>query len=452
MPKLPLVAIIGRPNTGKSTLFNRLVGERRAIESDVPGTTRDHVAARVETDDVDYLLLDTGGIGGGTDDHEMEKNVQAQSMLAVSAADVILFTLNSREELTGSDFEVASLLRKKRRKHVPIILVITKCDNPETVDGLLPRYHELGIADDIIATSAFHGSGTAELEDTIEKNLKELHFHKDPNSELRTPNSIPKIAIIGKPNVGKSSFVNALMSDPQRETSPRLVSDIPGTTRDATDTIIRHDDKEFLFIDTAGLKRQAKTDEGIESFAMLRTIQALEACDVALLLIDGTQPISKQDKRIAGMVVEAGKGIILLVNKMDLLKSEARKEKMDEIKLEFPFCRYAPVIPCSTVTRDGLLKIFPLIEMIERNRTRRIPVKDLRRWYEDSVDSQPMSALQSAKHLTQAEDIPPTFVLFVRDPKGVQLSMLRYLDNRLRETFGFEGTPVRWVTKKTGRG
>ncbi len=446
MSKLPLVAIIGRPNTGKSTLFNRFIGSRRAIISDIPGTTRDHVTSKVEHDDLDYLLVDTGGMGGGTDDKDFEDDVHAQSVLALAAADVIVFTVNSREELTASDHEVVTLLRKKRKKHVPVILAVTKADNDKIFEEALPQFHALGIADDIIAVSALNNLGIAELEECIIDNLQKLHFKKE-EAIAATESDVPRIAVIGKPNVGKSSLVNALMSETQRQTSPRLVSDVPGTTRDSTDTVIRHKDREFIFVDTAGLKRQAKTDEGIDSFAMLRSIQALEQSDVAILVLDASQAISKQDKRIAGMAVDAGKGLIILMNKSDLISKEQKEERERDLAAEFPFCRFAPVIYGSTKTRDGLLKMFDLMDMIKRNRMRRIPVKELHRWFDQNVSGMPLGPIARAKHITQAEDIPPTFVLFVSKPKQVEVSQLRFLDNRIRQTFDFQGSPIRWITK-----
>ncbi|MBI1812788.1 ribosome biogenesis GTPase Der [Candidatus Peregrinibacteria bacterium] len=450
MSRLPLVAIIGRPNTGKSTLFNRMIGERRAIVSEVPGTTRDHIVRKVETDELDYLLVDTGGMGGGTDDKSFEDDVHAQSLLALEAADVILFTIDGREELTKSDHTIVTILRKNKKRRVPVLLVITKCDNPQAADHLQHEYLGLGIAESIVIVSAFHGLGIAELEESIEKHLRDLHFKKKSQIANRK-SQLTRIAVIGKPNVGKSSLINALMSEPQRKISPRLVSDIPGTTRDTTDTVITYHDQEFLFLDTAGLKRHAKTEEGIEHYAMLRTIRALEECDTAIVMLDATQPVSHQDKRIAGMAADAGKGLLILLNKFDLLKSDAKKLTYKEVAAALPFCRFAPVLGVSTLTKDGLLKMFDLLAMIQRNRARRIPTKELHRWYENAVESQPMASLQTAKHITQADEIPPTFVLFVKNPKQVQLSQLRYLENRLRETFDFQGTPVRWVTKSTIR-
>ncbi|MDD4318776.1 MAG: ribosome biogenesis GTPase Der [Candidatus Peribacteraceae bacterium] len=445
MAQLPTVAIIGRPNTGKSTLFNSLLKRRVAIVSDVPGTTRDHIASRIETDDVDYLLLDTGGMGGGTEDKDFEKDVHEQSLLAVHHADLILFTVNAREELTASDRAIAQILRKGRKRHVPVIIVATKCDNPDIAEEAERALHELGIGSAIIPVSALNNVGTADIRQAVGRELVKLQFHKQERPAAEA--GIPRIALVGKPNVGKSSLINALMSDVQRKESPRLVSPVPGTTRDVTDTVIRRDDKEFLFVDTAGLARHAHRDRGIEGYAFLRTIRAIEDADVAVIVLDATQPISKQDKHIVGLAVDGGKGIILVLNKTDLITTEERELKLEELKDTFLFCRYAPVLSVSALTRQNLPKLFNLVTMVYANRTRRLPEKELHTWLRDQIFGKPMSSLSSAKHITQAKDPPPTFILFVKNPKHVQLSQLRFLDNRLRETFGLEGTPVRWITK-----
>lgn len=445
MARLPTVAIVGRPNTGKSTLFNRLVGRRQAIISDIPGTTRDHVTSRVETEELDYLLVDTGGMGGGTDDHDFEDDVHAQSLLALESADLILFTVNSREEMTASDYQVAELLRSRKRSHVPVIVVVTKTDNDDIIDEILPQYWALGVGEEIVPVSALNRLGTDELQNHIVEKLKKLHFSKEERSEADW--EIPRIAVVGKPNVGKSSLVNALMSDAQRKESPHLVSPIAGTTRDSTDLVIKNQGRDFLFVDTAGLKRHARTEEGIDSYAMLRSIQAVEQADVCVLVLDATEDISRQDKRIAGLAAERGAGILILLNKIDLVDKEKKAERLAEIQIAFPFCRYAPVIPVSTETREGLLKMFDVIEMIQRNRRRRVPIKDLQRWFMDTVEGKPLGPIGRAKHVTQADEVPPTFVIFVKDPKAVEVSQLRFVENRIRETWDFAGSPIRWITK-----
>ena len=444
MAKIPTVAIIGRPNTGKSTLFNKIIGRRKAIVTDTPGTTRDQVAGQVHGQHLDYLLIDTGGMGGGTEDAALEDDVHEQSKLALEHADVIVFTVNSREELTGSDFEIIDILRKSTKSHVPILMALTKCDDPGTIDGLLPEYYQLGIAAEIIPISAPHRIGMDKLEETIEQELIKLNFERVPEEE----NALPRIAIIGKPNVGKSSLVNAFMNETQRAKSPLLVSDIPGTTRDAVDTVIRYHEQDYIFTDTAGIKRRKDTKNDIEVYAYFRSIKELEDCDVVVLILDATETLSRQDKRVAGMAVEEGKGLIILVNKIDLVDAEERYLRMAEIEHQLQFAKCAPVLPVSAKTKEGLLKIFDLIEMAQRNRVRRIPTKELLDWYKRAVYGKPMGMLARSKMITQADEIPPTFVIFVKDPKRVQVSQLRYVENNMRKTFGFEGTPIRWITKK----
>ena len=446
MPKLPTVAIIGRPNTGKSTLFNALVGRRRAIVSDVPGTTRDHVVSRIETPSIDYLLLDTGGIGGGSQDTDFEGDVAAQSMIAIESADVIVFTVNSRDELTSSDFEIVTYLRKRKRSHVPVIIVATKCDNFAEAETRMHQYYGLNIAESVIAVSAIHRIGTEGLEETIVRQLHSLHFTKE-QQESPLEHQPPRIAIIGKPNVGKSSMINALMSEPERALNERLVSDIPGTTRDSSDSIVRYEEKEYIFVDTAGLRRKSRVKEDLEYLSNVKSIQAVEDSDIVVLVLDATDVISKQDKRIAELAIEEGKGIIFLLNKADLLSAAERKEKEEETRAAFRFCRFAPLLFVSATTRDGLLRLFPLIETVHRNRSRRIPTKELLRWFESVIQHLPAQELSKSKFITQSEGLPPTFVLFVRNPKRIDVSQLRALDNALRTTFAFEGVPIRWITK-----
>lgn len=445
MAKLPTVAIIGRPNTGKSTLFNRMVGSRRAIVSDVAGTTRDHVVYKVAGERLDYLLLDTGGIGGGSSDQDFEDDVTKQTMIGLEAADVILFTVNSKEELTSSDFAIVEMLRKSKRRHVPVILVLTKCDNFTDADERMHQYHELGVGDSIIAVSSVHRIGTDELEDTIETRLEELHFVREEKEEAEE--DPPRIAIVGKPNVGKSSILNALMSDPQRALNARLVSDIPGTTRDSSDSVIRHDGKDYILVDTAGLRRKSRVDEDLESISAIKSIQAVEDSDITVLVLDAHDVVSKQDKRIASLAVEEGKGLIIVLNKSDLLSNEEKKEKEEETRFAFRFCKYAPIVFTSALSKEGLLKLFPHFEVVSRNLHRRIPTKELLRWYETVANRIPAQELSKSKFITQAEGTPPTFVIFVKNPKKVSVSQLRYLDNSMRSTFAFEGVPIRWVTK-----
>lgn len=448
MAKLPTVAIIGKPNTGKSTLFNRFIGQRKAIESDIAGTTRDHIAHKVETDQVDYILLDTGGMGTGTEDKEFEEDVYEQSLLALQFADVIILLMNGNSDMTTDDHRIIDVLRKRKRRHVPIILVLSKMDNPREADDAKNPYYALGLTDDIIALSSFHRMGFGELQKSIEDKLLALHFAKEekPTEEEK---KAPRIAIIGKPNVGKSSLINAMMADPQRDKSPLLVSDIAGTTRDATDTFITYEGRPYVLVDTAGIRRQSKTEKEVERFAMMRTITALESSDIAVLVLDATENMSQQDKRIASLCVDSGKGFIILLNKIDLLNTEKRKEKIDEVEFALRFCKFGKILPCSAKTRVGIVKLFDTVDAVQRNLVRHIPMRELKRWLDRVVYGQPLGEISRCKYITQANEVPPTFVLFVKNPKQVGVTQLRFLDNRIRETFGFEGAPIRWITKTT---
>lgn len=446
MSKLPTVAIIGRPNTGKSTLFNRIVGSRRAIESEVAGTTRDLISHRIDEAEVPYILLDTGGIGS-TADKDFESDVKGQSLLALEHADLILFTVNSREVITLDDQKVVDMLRKRKRKHVPVIVVLTKVDDPGIAASVISDFQEMNVGEEIMTVSAPHRIGIDAMNKAIALHLKKLGFlpvtvAMDP--DLKTA---PRIAIIGRPNVGKSSIVNAMMSETQREELPLLVSPVAGTTRDSTDTEVKFSGRTYVLVDTAGLKRRPQDLEDIERFSLMRTIQAIEQCEIVVLVLDALVQVSQQDKRIASMAVESGKGLIILANKIDGIKGDARKQRLHEILVLLSFCKFAPIIPCSAVSREGLLKLFDVVDSVQRNRGRRITTRDLHRWFEQVVHGQPLGEIGKCKHLIQADDLPPTFVLFVKDAKRVRVTQLRYLENRLRETFGFSGVPIRWVTK-----
>ncbi len=481
MPRLPTVAIIGRPNTGKSTLFNRLIGARKAIECDTPGTTRDHITARVETENMSFLLIDTGGIGT-THDKDFEEDVKEQSLLALEYADLILFTVNSREDITADDRTIVDHLRKKSRRHVPVLTVLTKVDNADTLTQTLADFQEMMIGDDVVAVSAFHYFGFDRLRFLIERELLGLHFTKqhvpqsskehhdeqmkgksraekkaiinasweddEENPLALKEGEAPRIAIIGRPNVGKSSIVNALMTPEQREHAPLLVSDIAGTTRDSIDTEIRYQEKSYILVDTAGLKKHAMKLDQIERFSMMRTFTAIENSDIILLVIDAVASVSNADKRIASLAIESGKGLIILVNKIDQFKGEARKERLHEISMLLDFCDFAKFIPCSAVTREGLLKLFDVVEMVARNRCRRLTATQLRKWFDSAVHGKPLGEVTRVKYIVQARDIPPTFVLFTKQPKRLATSQLRYLENRLRESFGFDGTPIRFLKRE----
>lgn len=448
MPRLPIVAIIGRPNTGKSTLFNKLIRERRAIESSVPGTTRDRISRRVDLDEVSFLLVDTGGIGK-SGDTKFEKDVAGQSLLAVETADLILFTVSAREEVTKDDRTVLELLRKKRRRHVPVVVVLTKADTPRLIEESKHDYQEMNVGDEMITISAEHKLGLDDLKELITAQLKKLHFGR-PEKEKSSDDGAwtPRLAIIGKPNVGKSSIVNALMTDADREAQPLLVSPIAGTTRDATDTEVTYHGRKYILVDTAGLKKHARRTDDLEQLSMMRTVTSLEQADIVILVLNAGEPPSQQDKRIASLASEKGKGLIILLNKIDLMKGDKRTLAIEIMSDALKFVtKFAKIIPCSAITREGLVKLFDVVDMVQQNRNRRISTADLRRWFERCIYGQPLGDIGRSKHITQAKDIPPTFVIFMKNPKRVSVSQLRHLENRLRETFGFDGTPIRWITK-----
>ena len=396
---------------------------------------------------MEYLLMDTGGMGGGTEDEDFEDDVHAQSLIALEHADLILFVVNSREELTAADHAVVEALRKDRRTHVPIFLVASKCDDPEKTEEILPQYYDLGIADRIFAVSAPHVLGIDELEKAIEEVLEGMHF--ETKKEEETADDMPRIAFVGRPNVGKSSLLNALMPDKQRKEQGRMVSEVPGTTRDTTDAIIRFHGKEFLFLDTAGL--QKKRREGVEAFAALRTLQAIEDADVTILILDATQEIGRQDKRIASLAIERGTGLVLLVNKTDLLDTEAKEQFHRDLVQAFVFCTWAPILFTSAETRDNLPKLFDLIEAVSENRERRIATPKINRWFQDIFAKHELKGIGGksvkTKYVTQVDVSPPMFAIFLNDPKRLHTSSLRFMENQLRKSFSFEGTPVRWVKK-----
>ena len=454
MAKLPVVAIIGRPNVGKSTFFNRLVGRRQAIVSEVAGTTRDQIMTQVEEDGMHYLLVDTGGMGGGSLDSDFEDDVEGQSLLALEHADLILFVVNGREELTKSDYAVADILRKKRKRHVPVFLVIAKCDDAEKMDEALPRYYEFGVAESMFPISASHGLGISDLQDAIVSRLRKMHFGiqklvESEETEEGRENASPRIALVGRPNVGKSSIVNALMSEEQRKSAPRLISPIPGTTRDSTDTVIRFKGKEYVFIDTAGLRKQARVERGLELFSVLRTLQSMEEADVTVLILDATQEIGKQDKHIAGLAIEQGTGLILVVNKVDLLSTEEKEVLRMRLARAFQFCRWAPILFTSAKTREELPHLFELIHAVSENRVRRITTSMVNRLFQDLAEkNQTMAGGKLPfKYVTQVAISPPTFAIFLKDPRRLHVSSLRFIEKKLREVFPFDGTPVRWVKR-----
>ena len=434
----PIVAIVGRPNVGKSTLFNRFIGHRLAIVEDIPGTTRDRLYGDALWNGRDFAVVDTGGMAAGLAD-ELGKRVQAQAQLAVDEADVIVFVGDAVEGVTAADEEVADLLRRTSK---PVLLAANKAEAKESKLAIADFY-ALGLGEPIL-TSAIHGHGVADLMDEI---VDRLPVATDAEEETE----IPHVAIIGRPNVGKSSIVNALLGQERV-----IVDDVPGTTRDAIDTLIDHSGQPMLLIDTAGMRRRGRIEVGVEKYSVMRALRALSRADVALLVIDADEGITAQDAHIGSYIVEAGKAVVLVVNKWDLVpkQNNTMAEYTRDVRDRFKYLDFAPVVFVSAVTHQRLSQMLDAVMRVYAQRQKRIPTAKLNQVVSEAEAAHtPPSA--HGRHLkinyaTQAETAPPTFVFFVNDPRLVHFSYERFLENRLREAFGFEGAPLRLVFR--GRG
>ncbi len=441
-----VAAIIGRPNVGKSTLFNRIIGRRIAIESPVSGTTRDPVSARYEGDSVDILFVDTGGLQFGEEESGIEEDVQSQARIAIEEADIILFCLDTKRELTSGDEAVVDLLRKRSGKK-PIFLIGTKYDGK--IHGTTPEeIMSLAIGEgDPYLVSAIHNSGLAKLVNAVERELFQRGFRKDPE---RDEDEI-SIAIIGRPNVGKSSIVNAIT-----KSNLRIVSEVAGTTRDTTDIPITKDGKKYRLIDTAGLRRKSKIEEDLESLAIMRALTSLQRADVALLLIDATEGVTHQDKHIIEHVLESNTGLILGVNKWDLQEKgeEEQKKFLANMRYELPFVPWAPVLFLSALEGKNIPKLFPLTDEIAGFRRMRIPTAEFNIFLQEMQGLHPLSGTKNAhprvKYGTQVQVSPPKFVFSGSQLDRLHFSSRRYIENRMRDAFGFNGTPIimEFVTQK----
>jgi len=431
----PLVAIVGRANVGKSTLFNRLIGRRKVIVSDVPGTTRDRVYEEVFWQGKDFDLVDTGGI---IFDQKVdyEKDITKQVKEAISAADLILFLIDIKEGLKISDKKALEEVRKSDKK---IILVANKADN-QKLRTEASNLANLGLGQPI-AISAIHGTSTGDLLDEIVKNLK---FSKV--SSLKSEENITKVAIAGKPNVGKSSLFNKLIGKNQA-----IVSDIPGTTRDVINTKVKIGEFDYLFLDTAGLRRRTKVKKQIEYYSVLRAIRAIGESDIVLLLIDATEGVARQDLHIIADIIEKGKGLIILVNKWDLSGDTSINFYISYLQKKITFVSWAPVIFISAKNGKNISKIYELIEKVKEERTKRIKIKELNNLISNAIIKKPSPRNKKSKskffYTTQAKGIPPTFVIFVNKKEIVRQSFLRYLENQIRDKYEFIGTPIRIILR-----
>jgi len=439
LPK-PVVAIVGRPNVGKSTFFNYLAGRRISIVEDTPGVTRDRIYTEVEWRSRKFTLIDTGGIEPYSEDKIMQQ-MKNQTEIAIETADVIVFMVDMKDGLTASDNEVATMLRKSKK---PVILVVNKVDRVGEVPAEVYEFYNLGIGE-LMTVSSIHGLGMGDLLDEIYK-----HFPDDAEDEY--DEEVIKVAVIGKPNAGKSSLINKLMGEERV-----IVSDIPGTTRDAIDTYIENEEGKFVFIDTAGIRRQSRINENIERYSTIRSWTAIERSDVCLILIDAEEGVTEQDTKIAGYAHEQGKASIIVVNKWDLVEKDTGtlEEYRKTVLEKLGFMLYAPVIFISAKTGQRVSKIYELTKFVANQAALRISTGVLNDLLNEATAMvQPPSdkgKRLKIYYMTQASVKPPSFVLFINSIELMHYSYERYLENQLRKSFGFEGTPIKFMLREKDR-
>ncbi|MBE6661061.1 MAG: ribosome biogenesis GTPase Der [Ruminococcaceae bacterium] len=436
----PIIAVVGRPNVGKSTLFNRLIGERRSIVEDTPGVTRDRIYGETEWRGRQLVLIDTGGIEPKTDDIILAQ-MRNQAQIAIDTADVIIFLCDVHTGVTANDHDIAVMLKKSGK---PVIPCINKCDRTGAPPLEFYEIYELGFDHEPIAVSSVHGSGTGDLLDACVDALPEQVEEEEEDEGIR-------VAVIGKPNAGKSSIINRFVGAERM-----IVSNIAGTTRDSVDTSVENEYGKFTFIDTAGIRRQSKINDKIEKYSVLRAHMAVERADVCLLMIDATEGITEQDEKIAGIAHESGKGSIIVVNKWDLVEKDNNTVKAftDKIRTALAYMPYAPIIFVSAKTGQRLPNIYKLIAHVQNQRNTRITTGML-----NDILSEAMMRTQPPSdkgkrlkiyYMTQNAVAPPTFVLFCNSIELFHFSYQRYIENCLRETFGFEGTPIKMIIKQKG--
>lgn len=435
-----VLAIVGRPNVGKSTLFNKLAGERVSIVEDIPGITRDRIYFDTEWNGRPITVIDTGGIEPKTDDIILSK-MKMQAELAIETADVIAFVCDVRAGLTAADRDIAVMLIKSGK---PVVLCVNKIDSIGSLPMEYYEFYELGFDGDPIALSSLHGTGTGDLLDRV------LELAPSDGEEEEEDDSI-KVAVIGKPNAGKSSIINRILGEDRV-----IVSDIPGTTRDAIDTKVENEYGKYTFIDTAGIRRQKKVIDRVEKYSVLRSHSAVERADVCLIMIDATAGITEQDEKIAGLSHEAGKAAIIVVNKWDLVEKDnsSVKKFTDDIREALAYMPYAPILFVSAKTGQRVDKLFERINYINEQACMRISTGMLNDVLNDAVSrvQPPTDKGKRLKiyYMTQVSTKPPTFVIFVNDAELFHFSYQRYIENKLREVFGFSGTPIRIVVRQKG--
>ena len=435
-----VAAIVGRPNVGKSTLFNKIAGTRISIVEDVPGVTRDRIYYETEWNGKPIVLIDTGGIEPKTDDIILEK-MKTQAEIAIETADVIIFMCDIRAGLTADDRDIGVMLLKSGK---PVVLCVNKIDSVGALPLEYYEFYELGFDGDPIALSSVHGTGTGDLLDRI------LELSPADDTEEEPDDSI-KVAVIGKPNAGKSSLVNRVLGEERM-----IVSNIAGTTRDAIDSYVENEFGKFTFIDTAGIRRQSKIFDKIEKYSVLRAHAAVDRADVCLLLIDATEGITDQDEKIAGIAHDAGKATIIVVNKWDLVEKDNNtvKEFTDKIRTSLAYMPYAPILFISAKTGQRLPKLYEYINYVNEQASLRISTGMLNDVLSDAITRVPPPTDRGRRlkiyYMTEAGVRPPTFVVFCNDAELFHFSYQRYLENKMREVFGFHGTPIRFVIRQKG--
>ncbi|GFI43948.1 MAG: ribosome biogenesis GTPase Der [Dorea sp.] len=433
----PVVAIVGRPNVGKSTLFNALAGEMISIVKDTPGVTRDRIYADVTWLDREFTLVDTGGIEPESKDIILSQ-MREQAQIAIDTADVILFLTDVRQGLVDADSKVADMLRRSAK---PVLLVVNKVDSFEKFMPDVYEFYNLGIGDPLAVSSA----SRLGLGDMLDEVIK--YFPK--GAETEEEDDRPRVAIIGKPNVGKSSIINKLLGE-QRV----IVSDIAGTTRDAIDTDIVYNGKEYVFIDTAGLRRKSRIKEELERYSIIRAVSAVERADVVLMVIDAVEGVTEQDAKIAGIAHERGKGIIIVVNKWDAIEKNDRtmREYENEVRRVLSFMPYAEIMYVSAQTGQRLVKLYDMIDMVIENQSMRVATGVLNEIMMEAVAMQQPPSDKGKRlklyYITQVSVKPPTFVIFVNDKELMHFSYTRYLENKVREAFGFRGTSLKFFIRE----
>ena len=433
----PIVAVVGRPNVGKSTFFNKIVGRRVSIVEDTPGVTRDRIYAEAEWNGIGFDLIDTGGIEPDSKDIILSQ-MREQAQMAMDMADVILFIVDGKDGITTADEEVASMLRRTGKK---IILLVNKIDNPRNIPDNFYDFYTLGLGEPIPISSV----NMLNLGDVLDDIVKSF-----PDNKYEETDDI-KVSVIGKPNVGKSSLINALVDD-----NRVIVSPIAGTTRDAIDTPFEWEGDKYLLIDTAGIRRKSKVNEDIERYSVIRSIAAIERCDVCLLLIDAEEGLTEQDKKIAGEAHEAGKGIVVVVNKWDLIHKETNtmRDYRRKIEAELLFMSYAPVVFISALKRERLSEVMAMVKFVAEKRALRVPTGQLNSLIADAVlMNQPPADKGRRLKVYYASQIgvkPPLFAFSINDRELMHFSYARYLENKIRAAFGFEGTSIKFLFRERG--